>query len=251
MIILNEKAYVEDRLRDKNIEPSKMYPFLSLYARYLYHENHWKKAEILDALHTFLRENDPGYSPAGCAPYLEKYANSADKYLLCKCPGIRVTRKEIAAIEEIHDKVLERLAFTLLCLAKFQNHRNPDNHNWVSYGSGEIYSMACINTTSFEKDLKLGKLRESGRIAYAKKINNLNIQVLYMDDDSEEALFVSDFRKLGNEWRLFHGENYFRCTSCGILTKRKNNSQKYCRDCSEHTRNERQKAMMQKRRKTC
>ena len=65
-------------------------------------------------------------------------------------------------IEEIHDKVLERLAFTLLCLAKFRNFRNPNNNNWVNYSNGEIYSMACINTTAFEKDVKFNKLKELG-----------------------------------------------------------------------------------------
>ncbi len=249
MIILDEKAYVENILQNPKIDPSKMYLFLSIYARYLHHENHMKKTEIIETLHTFLGRNYPRYNPADWAPHLEKYADRSDKFPLCKCPGIWVTQKEAASVEGIHDKVLERLAFTLLCLAKFQNYRNPDNHNWLHYSNGEIYSMACINTTSFEKDLKLGRLRELGLIAYAKKINNLSIQVLYADGDSENALFVSDFRKLGYEWRLYKGEKYIRCADCGILTKRKNNNQKYCKDCSERSRNERQKIMMRERRK--
>ena len=155
------------------------------------------------------------------------------------CKGVWITENELKTIEEIHDKVLERLAFTLLCLAKFRNYRNPNNNNWVNYSNGEIYSMACINTTAFEKDVKFNKLKELGLIEYAKKINNLNIQVLYIDDESENKLFVSDFRKLGYEWRLYKGEKYIRCADCGILVKgNRNNTKRYCQQCSIENRKE-------------
>lgn len=235
-------------LLNKNLKPSETYTFLSMYARYLYHEKTLRKKEIVKELNAFMEENYPRYNPVDWSARLEKYASKAGKYPLCKCEGIWITENEVGAIEEIHDKVLERLAFTLLCLAKFRNFRNPDNHNWVNYGNGEIYSMACINTTAFEKDLKLNKLRELGLIEYAKKVSNLNIQVLYLCNESKHKLFISDFRKLGYEWKLYKGENYIRCANCAILAKRKNNNQRYCKDCSEKVRNERQKAMMRGRR---
>ena len=107
--------------------------------------------------------------------------------------------------------------------------------------------MACINTTAFEKDVKFNKLKELGLIEYAKKINNLNIQVLYIDDESENKLFVSDFRKLGYEWRLYKGEKYIRCADCGILVKgNRNNTKRYCQQCAID--NEKLNALMRKRR---
>ena len=72
-----------------------------------------------------------------------------------------------------------------------------------------------------------------GLIEYAKKINNLNIHVLYIDDESENKLFVSDFRKLGYEWRLYKGEKYIRCADCGILVKNTNGKRRYCKDCAD------------------
>ena len=94
--------------------------------------------------------------------------------------------------------------------------------------------MACINTTAFEKDVKFNKLKELGLIEYAKKVNNLNIQVLYIDDDSENKLFISDFRKLGYEWRLYKGEKYIRCADCGILVKNTNSKRRYCKECAKN-----------------
>lgn len=228
-------------LTEKNIDPSKTYIFLSMYARYLYHEIGLRKSAIIQKMNGFMDSYYPNYKPVDWATTLERYANKASKYPLCECKGVWVTENELKTIREIDDKVLERLAFTLLCLAKFRNFRNPNNNNWVNYSNGEIYSMACINTTAFDKDIKFNKLRELGLIEYAKKIDNLNIQILYIDDESDKKLFISDFRKLGNEWRLYKGEKYTRCTDCGILIKKTSNRRKYCKDCGKISKNEQNK----------
>ena len=235
MIILNEKEYVLNMLAQENIEPSKIHSFLYLYARYLYQVKNLRKAGIIRELDEFMREREPNYNPVDWAARLEKYAEVSGKYPLCQCHGIWVTAGELHRIKEIGDKVLERLAFTLLCLARFGNFRNPDNHNWVSYSNGEIYSMACINTTALEKDLKLTRLRELGLIEYAKKINNLGVQVLFMEESGEKELFLSDFRTLGYEWRVYQGENYIRCDGCGILTRKRKGTSKYCSACRKQS----------------
>ncbi len=195
--------------------------------------------------------NYPRYNPVEWRANIEKYANKADKYPLCECKGVWITQNELQTISAIHNKVLERLAFTLLCLAKFRNFRNPDNNNWINYSNGEIYTAACINTSAYDKDIKLNTLRESGLIKYAKKVNNLSIQILYADDTSEKILFISDFRKLGYEWRLYKGDNFIRCKDCGILIKKTNNNQKYCKNCSDRIRKERQKNIMREKRGIC
>lgn len=248
MIILNEKEYVEGILSKSHANPSKTYQFLSIYARYLYHEKSLRKAGIRKELNLYMEGNYPHYNPVDWSGAIEKYADKAGTYPLCTCDGVWVTETKLNTLEGIHDKVLERLAFTLLCFAKFNNFRNPDNHNWINYSNGEIYSAACINTTAFEKDMKLHTLRESSLIEYAKKVDNLSIQVLYVEEDSEKKLFVSDFRKLGYEWQLYRGEKYVRCARCGILVKNTNNRRKYCKDCGEAIDKENSKIQMQKRR---
>lgn len=212
-----------------------------MYARYLYHEKGLRKTDIIKELNDFMDKHYPRYNPVDWDTSLKKYANKSGKYPLCECRGVWITENELKTIEEIHDKVLERLAFTLLCLAKFRNFRNPKNNNWVNYSNGEIYSIACINATAFEKDIKFSKLKELGLIEYAKKVNNLNIQILYIDDNSEKKLFIYDFRKLGYEWRLYKGEKYIRCSDCGILVKKTSNRKKYCKDCKENAKNEQNK----------
>lgn len=232
-IILNEKNYVEHILSKKTMEPSKTNSFLNLYARYLYHEKNLGKQSITQKLHTFMKEEYPRYHPADWTTKIETYTNRAQKYPLCQCSGVWITERELQTIEHIQNKVLERLAFTLLCLSKFRNFQNPENQNWIHYSNHQIYTMACINTTAFEKDSNFNKLKELGLIKYAKKINNLGIQILFADENSERTLLIKDFRKLGYEWRLYKGEKFVRCTICGLLVKDTNGRRKHCKDCAE------------------
>lgn len=250
MIILNEKEYVLDILENSNTDIPKIRNFLSMYARYLFHEKKLQKNDIIKEMNLFMQSRYPAYRPDDWSAGMEKYAAGADKYPLCECKGIWITENEVKTIAEIHNKVLERLAFTLLCLAKFSNYRNPDNHGWINYGNGEIYKMACINTTAFEKDLKLNQLRELGLIEFAKKVSNLNIRVLFLNDkEGEEKLFVSDFRKLGYEWKVYNGEKYIRCAGCGILVKNTNGKRRYCENCADRNKKELDRARMQNFRK--
>ena len=118
-------------LLNKNLKPSETYTFLSMYARYLYHEKTLRKKEIVKELNAFMEENYPRYNPVDWSARLEKYASKAGKYPLCKCEGIWITENEVGAIEEIHDKVLERLAFTQLWLSGFLKFRNLAKHKRV------------------------------------------------------------------------------------------------------------------------
>lgn len=204
-----------------------------MYARYLFHEKGLEKSMIIHKLNSFMEEAYPNYNTIDWMVSIEKYAQKAESYPLCKCEGIWITYNEIQTISQLQNKVLERLAFTLLCLAKFKNFRNSENNNWINYSNGEIYSLACITASAFEKDIKLNQLREERFIEYAKKVNNLSIQILYLDDNSEKQVFISDFRKLGYEWKLLKGEPYIRCAHCNMLVRKTSNRSKYCKSCAK------------------
>lgn len=88
MIILNEKEYVEQILTEQNLEPSKTYRFLNLYAKYLYQEKNLKKTEIPNKLNAFMANHYPRYNPIDWISSLETCTNKADKYPLCNCRGI-------------------------------------------------------------------------------------------------------------------------------------------------------------------
>ena len=75
-----------------------------------------------------------------------------------------------------------------------------------------------------------------GLLEFSRRNDNTNCQVTFVNDDSENILFISDSRELGYEYLAYKGDNFIRCADCGILTRgNKNGTKRYCKDCSGYT----------------
>ena len=79
------------------------------------------------------------------------------------------------------------------------------------------------------------ELRNAGLIKFSKKVDNLNVQVVFIEEGKTE-LHIHDFRNLGYQYLKYCGEPYFECQNCGIVTKinepNKGRKQKYCPGCA-------------------
>jgi hypothetical protein len=164
---------------------------------------------------------------------IQKYIKNAKKYPLVEVDGVWVTESELKIIKDINNKALEKLAFTLLCLAKFNNIKNIKNNNWVNNEESVLFRLSRVSSDKRKKAKQISKLRELGLVEYAKKIDNLSLKVTFIDEDSEKELFISDFRELGYEYLIYRGENLTRCADCNILVRNnKQKTRKYCNECA-------------------
>lgn len=237
MIILNEKEYALKCLEKGDIGDNPYFT-LSILAKYYYHSLGYRRKKIAKLLLEFISKHYPRYemNEMSWQTSIDKIASNAGSYELFEISGIKITKNEMAVISEIHNKVLERLMFTMLCLAKLGNSRNPKNNGWVNADSKEIFKCARITCKSNEREIKIGQLWQRGLLEFSKRNDNLNCRVTFIDDNEEEELFVSDFRELGYEYLLYTGNNFIRCAECGILTRgNKNGTKRYCKECSVYT----------------
>lgn len=232
MIILNERKEAEKIIESGNIgnKPSET---LGLLARYYYSEGLSGK-ELYKKLNDFMQTNFPKYNPDAWKSAINSKVKKASKYSLVEISDISITQAEIEIIQSLGSLPLERLAFTLLCLAKFGNQRCENNNGWVCRSDKEIFKLANVSATVQKQAEMLNTLYRSGLIGFSMKITNTNLQVLYIHDDSDEALRVFDFRELGLEYMNYIGKHkYIRCNECGRLIKCvKNARTKYCKDCA-------------------
>lgn len=236
MILLNEKRFAESCLKN-GLNGQKPYFVLSILASYFSGEG-YKRKEIREKLMDYLRAFYPRYDLDECdwEEITDKLAARGGKRELFEIEGISISKKEIETINAIKDRVLERLAFTLLCIAKLNNIKNPKNNGWVNSDAKDIFSYARITCSAFDRDVKIGMLGRMGLLEFPKRLDNLNIRVTFICDDGEEALFVSDFRELGYEYLLYSGQNFIRCAECGILIRgNKNGTKLYCGNCAAYT----------------
>lgn len=233
MIILNEREYAENCLKENVIDSKKPFRTLSILAKYYYNEGYRRK-KISKLLIEFMDKNLPCYnfSKTVLEDAVEKIAKNAGKYRLHEINNISVTSTELNTISKINGKVLKRLAFTLLCLAKLGNMRNDKNNGWVNNPVKEVFSLARISCKSTDRYKYLNKLYQDGLLEFPKRLENLSCRVTFINLDGENVLSISDFRELGYEYMNYLGENFTKCQECGRLIKNnKYQNRKYCFDC--------------------
>ena len=236
MIVLNEKEYAEECLKNKTIDGKPFYT-LSILAKYYYYCLGYRKKKITELLIDFMEKAYPRYScnKAMWDENIEKIAKNVGKYTLYEIDGVWITKAELKTIENIKNKVLERLAFTLLCLAKLANIKNPNNTGWVNNDAKEIFTLARISCSVSNRYERLGELHQLSLLEFPKRIDNLSCRVTYINDDSEKVLFISDFRELGYEYLKYKGENIIRCRECGSLFRPKHGNEHYCSNCKSES----------------
>lgn len=238
-IVLNEKACAEYALENL-ILGSKPTETLGRVARY-YYSIGYKKKEIGSLLEDFMLKCDPTINIVKWQATIDKQVSSADKYELIDISGVEITQSEMEKIQQVEGKLLQRLMFTMLCLAKYGNAINPNNNNWVNRKDKEIFSLANITLTTKRQSLLINDLWTMQYIGYSRVVDNININVKIVDNESPTVLYISDFRNLGNQYMRYCGEKYIECECCGKVVKEKHGKQRYCTECA--TEIDRQKSL--------
>lgn len=234
-IILNEKEYAENCLA-KGYVSSKPYNDLTILAKYYYHNYNYRKKMITKLLLSFLEQNYSRFfaSKNTWIDTVEKIAKNAGKKPLYENDGVWITENELSVINGLENIKLKKIAFSFLCLAKFNNLRNPKNNNWVSNDLKDIFQTARVQCSVMKRAEIRGDLQLLGLIEFPKKNGNLSSRVTFVstNDNDRKVLHITDFRELGYAYLKYIGEDYIECASCGILINHgKTKSRKYCANC--------------------
>jgi hypothetical protein len=221
---------------------------LSILAKYWYSQD-YKKHDICNLMNDFMVKNYKGYNPVSWDLVIEKIVTKAKKYPLIQVNFICITKHELETIQELQSKRMQRVAFTLLCLAKFYDAVNEKNNDWANSKINDIFRMARVQISKNNKTLMLNDLRALGLIEYSVKVDNDNVNVQFVDNESEVILQIDDFRELGYEYMRYCGDGKFiNCDDCGRLIKlySKDNQTVRCAECQKKRDNETAKIRMRK-----
>ena len=230
-IIMNELAHAENIINNKMIDNENFYIDLYILTKYLKTKEYTFKntVKFIDKL---MKEIIIGFNIEKYTEYIEKkYKQKNTLYAIDHVP---VTKTEMDKIKDIKSLPEERVMFTLLVLAKFNNLKHDKNNSWVNYDERTIFELANSNKiTSNNRDKMYYDLKELGYIKNSKKLTSLNSQVLIVDT-REEVLKVTELENLGYQYERTLLRNNIRvCTSCGKLyrLKGKNERASLCPKC--------------------
>lgn len=228
-LILNERTFAQQAIACGTIG-KKPAQTLGCISRYLCQEG-YEKPQIEETLHQFMQEHYADYNAVQWDAAISRISARADARPLLQAGQVEITQAELTTIKTLGSRPLERLCFTLLCLAKYAKLVNPANEGWVTQKWSAVFRMAHVQAEKEKRAAMLHLLREKGMIEFSRSVDNLHIRVLFFCPDSETACELDDFREPGLFYLALQGERLIHCACCGKLLKPKTNNQKYCPDC--------------------
>lgn len=233
-IVLNEYNWAENAILTKTLG-KKPYETLLRVAKY-YVELGCTKRETKLSTERFLLSCEPSASLVTWGSTIDAAVKNAWKYPLIMIDKISISTTELEKIHKLSGIQTQRLAFTLLCVAKYMNIVSAKNEYWVNTPDNELMRMANINTSIKRQSMMFAQMKDAGLIRFSKKVDNLSVQVLFVDN-TDEALAVRDFRNLGYQYMAQFTDGYFTCDKCGVTEKDESSRKKgrprcHCKDCA-------------------
>lgn len=215
-IVLNERKYAEQILEDMDVSTG-LRSKLTVIAKY-YFANGLSKEKVSNNITEFVRACGIPPERWDMITMVQRVVSSAKKKKLIEIESIPITIEEVSAIEALNGRTTQRTAFTLLCLAKYLDIVNEKNDHWVWTPETQVMKMANVAATVMRRCEILNAIRDAGMTEYSKRVDNNSIHVLFIGG-TEVAMNITDFRNLGYQWNMYHGEPYYVCGDCGLTGK--------------------------------
>lgn len=229
-VILNETAWAKKMVEERSLG-RKPFDTLRLVARY-YLDSGYSNKDARQALDKFLVMCEPTASLTKWSQTIDAALARAAQHEAVHIDKIDITVPEMTTIRSIESKQEQRLAFTLLCLAKYWMIVNPKANGWVNNKDSDIMHLANINTSLERQSIIYRHLCDAGMIQFSRRVDNTNVRVCFAAPGAT-AFSITDFRNLGNQYNMYCGaKDYIKCSVCGLVVKRTGNPQKYCKECA-------------------
>ena len=237
-IIMNEYTYAENLLNKQDLKAcdlgDKPSSTLNLLARY-YREIGKNDDEIKELLSDFLnRCLKDKYKESKWIDSIFYQVVKSKKYNLKRVDNVIVTKSEMEIIQSVKGKSRQKVLFTLLVLSKYYNAVSDKNKNWTNLEYKKIFKLANVQLSIQNQALLINDLYNCGFVNVSKNVGKPNIQVNFVDNESDTVLTIARLKDLGKEYLMFCGEDYIRCQKCGTLVKNYKNTNKYCKTCGQY-----------------
>ncbi len=246
--IMDERKYAENILAGSGFGDNYRYT-AGILAKF-YKADGCDNRLIRAELKRIMAQRIPGVFEKSGDKIIKKALETAEKSPLCIIPEIKVTDNEIELIKTIHsekfkDCRLQRLAFALLCFAKFSKARGIKDY-WVNTEWKYIFAAADLRGLTVDKQcLFIHELYISGYIGLNVKIESHGIKVLGVRD-GETAVVVNDINEVGFVFEEYCGKNFVRCQRCGKMIPVTNGHRISCPKCAADINREKTKERMRK-----
>ena len=247
-------SYAKSVIDDHNIDSKNANEHMLMLAKYNFYVNKMDNASNYHSVVDYMSKYWCLFVEADYQMKIEEYVKNASKYPFKDIESIKITKKELDFIANLNNIRLEKIAFVLLCIAKYECYYHDEPKYWISWSLNNIAKLARVHVTKDEnrklfRELVLNHVIESNSSGV-----NLYEHILFVSHNKDDSVVLElsevDYKELAYTYLFYKNgfSGYKHCGKCGILTKIKANNQKYCKDCAEKIHRE-QKTECERRRR--
>lgn len=234
--IMNEKTRAERILNgDKTGISLSDVTILAKYYKSIGYKTQPLKAEI----ERFIADNFPNISVKAKKKIVESALDASRKYPLYEINQITITKAEMARIKNLTSTVvknprLHKLAFTLLCLAKYSALRGGKD-GWVNAKWVDIFAAANLRGLSTERKKIIISALIANNYIYVPLLSDKSCYKLIATQDepnSAPEVCVDNVNEAGLIFEEYNGKRFTKCQMCGCRVAITNGRAHYCKPCS-------------------
>lgn len=228
---MNEREYAEHLMFSRKFGNDPVFD-LGIAAKYYYAEG-YPITDVRKKTGELLIRCDPAANLVLWEKIIDRQVKRASRRRLVEIDYISITKSEMDKIGALPNRTIKKLAFSYLCAAKYFNLVNEHNNGWTNLAIKDICSMGGVAIPVDKQYAMRGDLAALGYLELSRVVDNVNARVTFIDNESEEALRVTEMRDLGNQYFQYCGEQFIRCEICGSLVKKRGRNMKYCSGCEK------------------
>lgn len=230
-------AYAESGILEEEHIGSTIYK----RAKYNYFiKNMTDKKNYNDIISFVTNNSELGLTDLELYVLVQKIIKSVKKSSLKLAEHIYITQSELDFISNLNDIKLEKIAFVVLCLAKYHNEVSEEADNCIYFKLNEIKNMSRINMGKVDFEYFYNKLYEVGALQENNSPTSTIQIVNFVSTSPEDPVVIElqevDYLELAYvylSWKN-NGCGYARCEKCNRLMRQgKTKPRKYCEECAK------------------
>lgn len=251
----DEERVAEDIIKNgfenNKIDYGKMY----ILSRYFYHILGYRNNDLQNELITFCKKYEPTFNPIINYSTINKWVTSAEKYNLRKVESVVITERELSNLSLIENIRERKVMFIILVLAKARKQGNTrvgkedfkeSDNFYIKYDNfTDVIRLANIPSLTINKICEILHKHLNMITLYSPEKELIKLEYA---DPSKNGFTIYDLENVSDAYEVFFGENLAKCENCGRAYSKNSNRQRYCSNCKNIVKKNKDKEFKRKER---
>lgn len=254
--IFNEQQSAEIIIRNGDVDIINPTNTIRKLARYNFYVFGYGPTKNYNAIVEYMSNNYKDFSEFAYQKDILGCIRDVEKTPWKNIDAIYITKSEIDTILTLDDVRKQKIAFVLLCTAKYRDAYNENNNHKTDISVTDLYKMARVVLPQKDRTVFLHFLIQEELVEKHTFAGVKNKRVLFVSDDVDDEVVLClreiDFLELAYVYMDYISNHlgYSRCEKCGRMIKHsKTKPRKYCEGCAQEVLTEQKRLWAEKNRK--